>query len=162
MSELQLTLYIIENGNGFQYDGDMYTTHTGCSSDSCRRNSAGMWDMFGMLAGIACLIHCLLLPTVLSILPTLAIIHLGHDLTHVLLFFWVALFSVSILLGYRKHHQKTVLSLMFVGLCLVMTATFHHFLGLSETFELPVITLGNLMLVAAHFLNRRIAKQLEA
>lgn len=157
-----LALQPIENGNGFQYDGDMYTTHTRCSSDSCRHNPAEIWDMFGMLAGVVCLIHCLLLPTVLSMLPTLAVIHLGHDSTHVLLFSWVVLFSLSILLGYKKHRQKNVLSLMLIGLCLVMTATFHHALGFSETLELPIITLGNLILVLAHFMNRRIAKQLHA
>ncbi|HIA52417.1 MAG TPA: MerC domain-containing protein [Candidatus Melainabacteria bacterium] len=140
----------------------MFTTSSNCLSPSCSHKPAGIWDVFGMFAGLICLVHCLVLPFAIAALPALGLLNLENDYTHILLFAWVALFSISIFLGYKKHRQTSVLSLMFLGLCFVMTATFHHAFGVSESLEVPVISMGNLLLVLAHFMNRRISRQIQA
>ncbi|MBA4073543.1 MAG: hypothetical protein C0508_00795 [Cyanobacteria bacterium PR.023] len=139
----------------------MFTTSSNCLSSTCSHKSAGIWDVFGMCAGLVCLVHCLALPFAIAALPGLGLLNLENDYTHILLFAWVALFSVSIFVGYRKHKRTRVLGFMLLGLCFVMTATFHHAFGVSESLEVPVISLGNFLLVFAHFMNRRISRQIE-
>jgi membrane-bound ClpP family serine protease len=140
----------------------MSTLDTECCPNSCAPTKSGVWDLFGMGAGLVCLVHCLALPLVLAVLPALGFLHGDHDLTHAFLLGWIALFSTSIFLGYKKHRQRFVLNLMLAGLCFVIAATFHHLFGVTEAMEVPVITLGNLLLVSSHFMNWRITRQFHA
>lgn len=140
----------------------MFTITPTCCPKTDRFVPAGMFDVFGILTATVCLIHCLALPLLLSLLPSLAFIEAGHDATHYLLISWVLLFCLfSIIPGYRKHGQKTVLLLMFVGLIFVLTATFHQFFGLNAVCEIPLITMGNFLVMAAHMFNRRLHRHAE-
>ncbi len=140
----------------------MFTTISSCCPKTDRHIPAGIFDVFGILTAAVCLVHCLALPVLLSLLPSMAFIEAGHDVTHYLLITWVVLFCLfSIIPGYRKHGQKTVLLLMFVGLIMVLTATFHQFLGLDTSCEIPLITMGNFLVMAAHMFNRRLHRHAE-
>jgi hypothetical protein len=110
------------------------------------------WDTWGQVLSVLCMAHCLLLPLVLSALPTLmtrfleqAPIHLGV----------VALASIIGLLsfvpGFRRHQDWRVPALGAAGLTVLGLAhTLHE--GPAET---AVTVMGGAMLLVAHGLNRR-------
>jgi len=82
----------------------------------------------------------------------------GHeDLTHYILAGFVVVFCLfAIVPGYKRHHQKEVLAGMLVGLGLVLFATFIAEPYLGELWEMPLITLGNLVVVVTHLRNRKL------
>lgn len=119
-------------------------------------------DLLGILAAAVCLIHCLALPVVMTFLPTLIHAHHGHehnDPTHMILAGWVLLFCLTAIVpGFVKHGYRRILLLMLIGLSAVLTATFHSHVGLAESVEIPLITLGNLLIITAHMYNRKLLK----
>lgn len=114
------------------------------------------FDSLGMFTSWLCLLHCLALPILVLALPTIGA-HVSHDdKTHFLLAGWVCVFAVlSMLPEKNRRKDSTVIYLMVTGICAVLGATFGTTIGLSETIEIPLISMGNLLVIAAHHLNRR-------
>jgi membrane-bound acyltransferase YfiQ involved in biofilm formation len=123
-------------------------------TDGHAHRSLELFDALGIFASALCMVHCLALPFFMAALP-FAMSWLGHDNVHYLLAGWVFLFCLAAIVpGYLKHRQTNILILMLVGLSLVLTATFGMHFGLSESLEIPMITVGNLLVIAAHWRNR--------
>lgn len=101
------------------------------------------------------------MPTLLAIVPTWTALHehVVDDLTHILLAGFVLTFCLlAIVPGFRTHKRINVMVLMGAGLSIVLLATFHGLVGLDESMEFPLITLGNLMVISSHFWNRKLLK----
>lgn len=112
-------------------------------------------DTLGIAASSLCLVHCLAMPLVITALPLLGLQFLEGHAAHVLLAAFVLSFALlAIVPGYLKHRRKDILGMMLIGLALVLYATFCAQTTLGETWEVPLITAGNLVLVATHFRNR--------
>jgi hypothetical protein len=132
------------------------------SHHTARSKSGAVWllphaDTLGMIASLACLVHCVAMPLLLMAMPALAPNYIHNDYTHFFLAFFVASFCLlGILPGYLRHSRMNVLVLMVTGLSLVLFATFAASLVLGERFEMPIITAGNLLVVLAHYRNRRL------
>jgi len=111
-----------------------------------------LFDSLGIATSWLCLLHCLALPVLALILPALRFHH-HDDQTHFLLAGWVVVFAtVSIISGYKSHNNTGLVWLTTIGVVLVLLATFAH---LPESLELLLITLGNVLVIASHHLNRR-------
>ena len=116
------------------------------------------FDMLGIAASSICLIHCLAMPFVIGLLPVLGWQFLAGKLAHQILAAFVFTFALfAIVPGYLKHHKKPVLISMLIGLGLVAMVTFVCGTILPESWELPMITLGNIMLVITHWHNHHLA-----
>ncbi len=116
-------------------------------------------DSFGIAASFICLVHCLALPLLISAIPAFGMQILESDWTHKVLAFFVLAFAVSAIVpNYLKYKKIEILLGMFVGLALVLFATFAcgHLIG--EEFEIPLITIGNLIIVSTHLANRILCK----
>ena len=115
-------------------------------------------DSLGIVASTVCLIHCLTLPLLLSVLPLLGWQFLAGKGAHELLSGFVITFALcAIVPGYLQHRQTSILMGMVIGLSLVLVATFICGYALRESFEVPLITVGNLVLVATHWRNRKLS-----
>lgn len=114
-------------------------------------------DNLGIIASAVCVVHCVALPIVALALPTLAS-RMGNDhLTHyVLALFVVAFCLFAIIPGYRRHRHSHVLAGMVLGVGLVLFATFAADGMLGPYWEMPIITLGNIIVVSAHLRNRKL------
>jgi hypothetical protein len=113
-------------------------------------------DTLGIAASSLCLVHCLAMPFIIGMLPFLGLQFLEGHQAHVVLAGFVLAFAVTAVVpGYFKHHRKDILAAMFLGLSLVLIATFS---ATSEAMELPLITAGNLILVATHMFNRALSR----
>ena len=126
----------------------------GKPDDGHSHRSLDLFDSLGIFASAVCMVHCLALPLIMAALP-LTTTWLGHDNVHYLLAGWVLLFCLAAIVpGYLKHRQLNILICMLVGLGLVLAATFGLHLGLAESLEIPMITLGNMLVILAHWRNR--------
>lgn len=111
-------------------------------------------DLAGVFASSLCMVHCLLMPIVLALLPFLARPLMEHDTLHIGLAGFVLFFCVCAYLpGYMKHKDRRLLYAGAAGLALVFFATFQaRYWG--EIAEVVILTAGNLLIVFGHLLNR--------
>lgn len=102
-----------------------------------------------------CVIHCLAMPVLLIILPTMgAVLAESHELFHqVILFFVLPVGLLALIVGYRHHRTLTVLISGCAGLgLLVLAALFgHDYLGDTGEFSLTVA--ASVMIAVAHIRN---------
>jgi hypothetical protein len=116
-------------------------------------------DMLGIVASTLCLIHCAAMPLVITFLPLLGLKFLeGHAAHYFLAAFVVAFALLAIVPGYLKHKKTIVLVSMLVGVGFVVLATFGSGRLFSDSLELPLITVGNLIVVVTHLRNRGLCK----
>lgn len=120
------------------------------------RKSGAFWDYVGMAVSILCVIHCLLLPVAIFVLPSLVSHLWEEDTVHIVLAVFVIV-SAALAFGpsYLQHRNKRPLKWMFAGLALVLFATFAVHDVLGHEWEAPFSVIGGLMLVRAHWINRR-------
>lgn len=115
-------------------------------------------DALGIAASTLCLIHCLAMPFVISLLPVLGWQFLEGRTAHYFLASFVFAFALSAIVpGYLQHRRMDILCGMGVGLTCVLIATFAPYSVLPEKLELPLITMGNIILVITHWRNRGLA-----
>lgn len=120
-------------------------------------NSSNRWDDFGMLTSALCLVHCMVMPLCFTLIPASLAPFVGHnDCTHYVLAVWVILFcGLGILPRLLRKPDRKVAFLMGSGLSLVIGCTvFEHFVE-DWHMEILVMTAGNLMVIAAHWLNKK-------
>lgn len=114
-------------------------------------------DLLGVIIASICMIHCLALPLLVSALPMVAGGILEDEWTHKALAGLVVTVALTAVLpAYLKHGNKMVLFGMISGLSLVLIASFACGKLISEELEVPLISLGNLLIMATHLRNRSI------
>lgn len=122
-------------------------------------NASGktVFDSLGIATSVICIIHCALMPVLVCLLPVLGRTFAHDDMSHKLLAFWVLSFCLlAIVPGYARHRRPHIVVLMALGLFMVMFATFGHAIGLSEAQEVVLISVGNLIVISTHYLNRKL------
>lgn len=122
----------------------------------------GRLDSLGILLSGLCIVHCLALPLLLSLLPFFGeSVFGGHGFHEMLLLFVVPLSLVALGFGYRRHHDLRVLAYGTLGLGLLTFATFgYKLIGLSENAERSISIVGGLIHAAGHVLNFRLTRAL--
>lgn len=115
-------------------------------------------DLAGVFASSLCMVHCLVMPIILALLPVLARPLMEHDSLHIGLAGFVLFFCICAYLpGYMKHKDRRLLYVGAAGLALVFFATFQaRYWG--EIAEVVILTMGNLLIVFGHLLNRYLLK----
>ncbi|CAN5503969.1 hypothetical protein BH11CYA1_BH11CYA1_44950 [soil metagenome] len=115
-------------------------------------------DNLGIFASVLCLIHCLAMPFVVAAIPFIGMKWqwLQSETTENVLIAFIVGFAVfAIIPGYRAHKKPIALAGLTIGLALVAAVAVlrGHF---PANFELPLISVGNLLLVGTHLLNRKL------
>lgn len=118
-------------------------------------NYAAYWDKLGIAGSGLCLVHCLALPVVVGMLPSLGIAFLADEMVHeILAFALIAFAALAFIPGYMRHRDNRVLSLMAAGLGLILFATWGEALvDLHGAGETIVSVAGSILLISAHLLN---------
>lgn len=113
-------------------------------------------DRIGFAASFLCAIHCALLPILVALLPAFGLNVSGWiDLDQAFVIFATLLAATTLTLGYRRHRVFRAWALLLPALALVWLATFsplHH----HNLTHAVLMTIGGLMLAAAHFVNLRL------
>ncbi len=118
------------------------------------------FDRVGIGLSLLCLIHCLLLPFAVMLMPALELFpmveHSGHaESVHaVLLLFIVPAAYIGWFRGYRRHRNVSVIATGMAGLALLLLA----FQFTDTRIHVALTSLGGLMIMYAHFVNLRVWK----
>lgn len=118
------------------------------------RKKAAWSDRLGIYASVACVIHCLLTPVLLSFSVFLAHILPSEERTHRTLAVAIAgIGAMALFRGLRRHRRMVVVWLMAAGMtCIFLAAILgdrlrHHWM------EVAITVAGSLAMVTAHRLN---------
>ena len=112
------------------------------------------WDALGIVASVACAIHCALLPLLITSLPLFGINIINNtafEAGMIVLAFGIG--SYSLYHGFRKHHHRWLPLIIFS--CGFIFLVLKQFFVRYETWLLiPAVTL----IVSAHFFNFRFCR----
>ncbi|MCB2050167.1 MAG: MerC domain-containing protein [Novosphingobium sp.] len=131
------------------------------SADDCHSNphiisaSRGRnWlDGFAVCASATCLVHCLVLPLLLAVLPALASrIDPGESFHVIILALAVPTSAIALIGGWRRHRAIAPMIVGATGLLFMATGV--AFAG-NETLETVITVPGSLLLASAHIANWR-------
>jgi len=114
-------------------------------------------DKIGIFLSGVCLLHCLITPIIVTLLPILSLsLAVEHLLFHTLMLWLVVPTScIALFLGCRKHKKISIAATGIIGiLVLISVATIGHDL-LTESGEKIAATIGGLIVAASHYLNYR-------
>ena len=123
-------------------------------------------DKFSITLSVVCAFHCLILPIIISLAPTLAALNLDDERFH----FWmvVAVLPISVYgltFGCKKHKRYQLLILGFVGLSLLISALLLEDLLDALNFmlinEKSLTLLGAIFLATGHWFNYRLCLENE-
>ena len=116
-------------------------------------------DNLGIVASVICLIHCMAMPLILALLPSMGLSFLESEEAHWVLATLIIGFAlVAIFPAYLKHKQPAILTFMIVGMLLVVFGAFFAENTLGHAYEMPLLVVGNLILMATHWRNRSLVK----
>ena len=123
----------------------------------CNMNFKINWDGLGIATSLACAIHCIVLPLVLTSLPLF-----GINIIHNIYFEWgmiILAFVVGIYAlvhGFKTHHKKVLPVFLFVvGFGLLVTKQF--FLTYESIFLVPAV----ILIISAHYFNYRLCTKIK-
>lgn len=116
-----------------------------------RSERAPLFDGLAIVASFLCLIHCLVLPVLIFMLPTLGAILAIPESFHV----WMIAFALpssmlALWVGFRRHHSLMPAAIVSPGLLLLAGGVL---LAQSEWLETALTVCGALVLSTGHALN---------
>ena len=112
-------------------------------------------DKLGICLSGLCLIHCLLTPVAMLLLPSIQVLEL-HEVVHEgLLFVLPVLAILAFVPGYRRHRNWRVFAWALPGFALILFSglVLDHGIGLVQT---SITIAGSALLIQAHVVNRRL------
>ncbi len=125
------------------------------SSSTILRLESRLWaDRLGTWASVLCVVHCLVMPMLLSVSTVFAHLLPGEEGTHRTLAVCVAcLGALALVGGFRRHHRWRVVLLLMTGLCCIVYAAWFGDRLPSHVWEVGITSLGSLLMIAAHRVN---------
>ena len=143
-------------------------------------NMRNITDKFSICLSMCCIMHCLALPILIVLLPSISSLWINDEIVHVylvLLAIPISLFAM--VKSLKAHNNYKCISLAIIGLLLLTTAIFMHDIGsffgeqghgeehghdehhgIGGLLEKIFTVLGALILVGAHILNLRFSKKI--
>ena len=115
-------------------------------------------DRIGVAASIVCLIHCLLLPLAVPLLPLLAGVVEAESVHAGLLVFLAICALLAFVPGYRTHRAILVPAVGGFGIALLAGGALAHDVALLEGLDTPLTVVGGLVLIATHLANLRLCR----
>ena len=114
-------------------------------------------DKFAILLSGVCLLHCLLTPILITLLPIISSSAFVEDLLFHQLMLWAVLPTsvIALFLGCRKHKQFLIAATGIIGISILVAVSFwgHDWLGIAG--EKVATSIGGVVLALSHYLNYR-------
>ncbi len=120
-------------------------------------------DAMAIALSAACLIHCLVLPLTLTLLPALAVGFLADEQFHRWLLVIIIPTSVlAIGMGCWKHRSAAVALTSLSGLAILLVGGLGGHEQFGETGEKLLTTSGALIVAASHVMNQRLCRRAQS
>ncbi len=116
-------------------------------------------DRIAILLSGVCVLHCILTPAVIALLPLLTLGIGGDEHFHELMLFIVLPIStLGLALGWRQHRRSRVLLAGVAAMALLTFASTWGHDNLSHALEATLMVIGSLALAAVHVANYRVLR----
>ncbi|WP_049722375.1 MerC domain-containing protein [Gilvimarinus polysaccharolyticus] len=116
-------------------------------------------DKLAISLSMACAIHCLALPLILALLPSLAALQLNHETFHIWMLAAVIPTSIyALTLGCKQHRRTRVLVLGAIGLTSLVLAIALGEARIGEFGEKALTLLGATFVATGHLINYRLCR----
>ena len=121
--------------------------------------TAPVGDKVAIGLSLACALHCLVVPVIVSLYPSVITAGLQDERIHLaLLAFVIPISAFSLTMGCRRHKQFPVLSLGAAGIfVLILSALLGHEVG-GESLEVAGTLLGSSLVACSHVLNFKLCR----
>jgi hypothetical protein len=116
-------------------------------------------DKLAMGFSIACVVHCLVLPILLILLPPFSgLFALDDEMFHQWMLYAVLPISIAaLMMGYLRHRSYKVFVVVSIGLTLIILSTTLGHDVLGETGEVVLSILGSMIIAFGHFRNYQLS-----
>jgi len=119
-------------------------------------------DNIAISLSLLCTLHCLALPLILVLIPSVASLQLQNEAFH----FWMVLVVIpvslyALTLGCKQHNRVYIFAIGGTGLSLLLMAVILPEPLLGEYGEKITTLLGASLIAIAHFTNYRLCQQQE-
>jgi hypothetical protein len=122
------------------------------------RGPLGILDTFGTVASLLCAVHCAVTPMAIALLPLVGLEFLGAEATeYTLVGLSIVVGSVSLVLGYGRHHSVRTLGIFSCGLTLLFAGRVTETFG-AEGVGVVSAVAGGCVVATAHIINRRLCR----
>lgn len=123
------------------------------------KTAQAITDKFAMGLSLMCAIHCLTIPLLLAMLPSMAALQLDNEAFH--LWMIVAVLPTSLYaltLGCKQHKRYRLLILGSIGLALLVLALVLGEARIGEVGEKVLTALGAGFVAVGHWFNYRLCR----
>jgi len=120
-------------------------------------------DKAAIALSMLCVVHCLLMPVLLLLLPAVTgLLAFNDELFHTaLLFFVLPISGVAMLMGYTHHRNHAMLFVGVIGLALLILAVALGHDNLGEYGEVALTMLGSSAIAYSHLRNLKLRRQMD-
>jgi hypothetical protein len=113
-------------------------------------------DKFGMTSSLACAVHCMAMPLIVTFLPYIGLSFIASETFEwILLLVSASLGISSICMGYKTHRDKRVSILLSVGLGLLILGRYAHENDWGYQ-GVIILVAGGLSMALSHWLNNKL------
>ena len=125
-------------------------------------NTQSKADKLSITLSLACMIHCLLMPSFLVLSSGLLAIAIDNEFIHKIFLILVIPISLYALIsGYNNHKMSSYLYMGILGLWLLIFAVFFGEVVFGEFAEKSLTLFGSLMVATSHYKNYQICRSLD-
>ena len=108
-------------------------------------------DIAGASASFLCVLHCLVTPLLITVLPVLAATETATHRSFAV--FILVIGMLAFVPGYRKHRKKVIPAAGAIGISAIIAAAVLPEMAGGELFETTLVVSGGLTLIGAHLRN---------
>lgn len=114
-------------------------------------------DKSAITLSVLCLLHCLALPVITVLLPTMIATAVNQEFFHTIMVAFVLPISIyALTMGCKKHSKLSVALYGGLGLATLVAAVVFGESHLGEVGEKVVTTIGAVIIAFAHFQNYKL------
>ncbi len=125
-------------------------------------NTQSSTDKLSITLSLACMIHCLLMPSFLILTSGILAISIDNELIHKLFLIIVIPVSLYALIkGHKNHNEILYLLTGISGLWLLIFAIFFGDGVFGESFEISITFLGSIVVAFSHYKNYQICRKID-
>lgn len=114
-------------------------------------------DKFAIALSGVCLVHCLIAPVLVTLLPIFSMTAFVEDLLFHKLLLWLVLPTsvIALFLGCRKHKQWLIVGTGVLGMAILVAVALFGHEWFGHTGEKIATSVGGLVLALSHYFNFR-------
>ncbi|MDE1465865.1 MerC domain-containing protein [Spartinivicinus poritis] len=106
-----------------------------------------------------CVAHCLLIPVVIVIIPTVVSAMLSDEVFHKVLILFVLPTSIlALIMGWQKHKAWSVILLGAIGLLIITLAALYGHDIVGEAGEKWATIIGSIVIALSHYKNQKLCR----